>query len=254
MRFSRAIVRELGPSLIHGITTANLGVPDYGLALTQHRAYVHALAECGLMVITLPPDNDHPDSTFVEDTALLTPGCAIIMRPGAPPRREETTSIEDVIRSLFSTIERVEAPGTADAGDILMVGSHYYIGLSQRTNPHGAAQIISILESRGMTGSTVSLERVLHLKSGVAFLENNTMVVAGEFRTRREFKAFDLIPVDDDEGYAANCLWINGTVLVAAGYPKTLQAISAAGLKTVVLDVSEFRKLDGGLSCLSLRF
>ena len=254
MRISRAIVREPGPSLIHGITTSDLGVPDYPLALKQHSAYVHALAECELTCITLPPDNNHPDSTFVEDTALLTPGCAIMMRLGAPARREEITGIEDVVRGFFRTIERVEAPGTADAGDILMVGDHYYIGLSQRTNPHGAAQIISILKSNGMTGSTVPLERVLHLKSGVAYLENNIMVVAGEFKTRPEFKAFNLIPVDDGEMYAANCLWVNGTVLVAAGYPKTERAVRAAGLETIVLDVSEFRKLDGGLSCLSLRF
>jgi dimethylargininase len=254
MKFSRAIAREPGPSLIHGITTANLGVPDYKLALKQHEAYVHALTECGLTVITLPPDDDHPDSTFVEDTALLTPECAIIMRPGAPARREETIDMEDVILGFFKTVERVEAPGTADAGDILMVGSHYYIGLSQRTNQHGAAQITAILESHGMTGSTVPLERILHLKSGVAFLENNTMVVAGEFTANPEFKAFNLIPVDDGEMYAANCLWVNGTVMVAAGFPKTERDVRSAGFKTMVLDVSEFRKLDGGLSCLSLRF
>jgi dimethylargininase len=254
MRFSRAIVREPDPSLIHGITTANLGVPDYGLALKQHKAYVHALTECGLTVVTLPLHDNHPDSTFVEDTSLLTPECAIIMRPGAPARRDETTGMENVIREFFKQIERVEAPGTADAGDILMVGSHYYIGLSQRTNSHGAAQIISILKSHRMTGSTVPLERVLHLKSGVAFLDNNTMVVAGEFRTRPEFNTLNLIPVDDGESYAANCLWVNGTVLVAAGFPRIERAIRAAELKTMVLDVSEFRKLDGGLSCLSLRF
>jgi len=254
MQFSRAIVREPGPSLICGITTANLGPPDFQLALKQHQAYVRALIECGLEVITLPPDDDHPDSTFVEDTALLTPHCAIIMRPGAPTRRGEIVGMEDVIRRFFRTVERVEAPGTADAGDILMVESHYYIGLSQRTNPAGAAQIIRILESHGMTGSTVPLEQVLHLKSGVAFLEGNIMVAAGEFKARPEFRAFNLIPVDDEEMYAANCLWVNGTVLVAAGYPKTGQAIREAGLKTMVLDVSEFRKLDGGLSCLSLRF
>lgn len=254
MTFSRAIVREPGPSLIHGITTANLGLPDYQLALKQHKAYVHALTECGLTVIALPPDNDHPDSTFVEDTALLTPKCAIIMRPGAPARREETTGVETVIKEFYPVIERVEPPGTADAGDILMVGDHYYIGLSQRTNPDGAAQIIKILNSQGMTGSTVPLERVLHLKSGVAYLEGNTMVVAGEFKAHPEFSQFNLIPVSDDEMYAANCLWVNGTVLVVAGYPETERAIKDAGRETLVLDVSEFRKLDGGLSCLSLRF
>jgi len=254
MRFSRAIVREPGPSFIHGITTAGLGVPDYQLALKQHRAYGDTLTELGLTVITLPPDDRYPDSTFVEDTALLTPKCAIIMRPGAPARRGETTDIEKVVAEFFGTVARIEPPGTADAGDIMMVGNHYYIGLSQRTNEHGAAQIINVLKSHGMTGSTVAFEQTLHLKSGVAYLENNTMLAAGEFRARPEFKRYKLIPVDDDELYAANSLWLNGTVLVAAGYPKTERAIRAAGYETVVLDVSEFRKLDGGLSCLSLRF
>lgn len=254
MKFSRAIVREPGPSLVNGITAANLGVPDYQLALKQHQAYVHALTDCGLTVISLPLDNEHPDSTFVEDTALLTTKCAIIMRPGALSRREETTGIKPVIRKFFKTVERVGEPGTADAGDIMMAGNRYYIGLSQRTNLNGAAQIINILKSYGMTGSTVPLEQMLHLKSGVSYLENERLLVAGEFRHRHEFKSFNLIPVDDDETYAANSLWVNGTVLVAAGYPKTEKAIRAAGYKTVVLDVSEFRKLDGGLSCLSLRF
>jgi dimethylargininase len=254
MKFTQAIVREPGPSLVNGITTANLGVPDLQLALVQHKAYVNALTTCGLSVASLPPDDDYPDSTFVEDTALLTPTCAIIMRPGAPSRRGETSGMEETLKRFFGTIESVRAPGTADAGDILMVGSHYYIGLSQRTNLHGAMQIIKILDSHGLAGSTVPLEKVLHLKSGVAYLENNIIVVAGEFKARPEFASFEQIPVDDGELYAANCLWLNGIVLIAAGYPKTEQAIKAAGFKTIVLDMSEFCKLDGGLSCLSLRF
>jgi len=254
MRFTRAIVREPGPSLVDGITTADLGVPDYQLALEQHRAYVQALAECGLTVISLPPDNEHPDSTFIEDTALLTPKCAVIMRPGALSRREEISSIKPVIRKYFNTVERVAEPGTADAGDIMMAGNRYYVGLSQRTNPSGATQIINILKSHGMSGSTVPLERMLHLKSGASYLDNDRMLVAGELRDCHEFKSFNLMPVDDGESYAANSLWVNGTVLVAAGYPRTEKAIRAAGYKTVVLDMSEFRKLDGGLSCLSLRF
>ncbi|PWB70123.1 N(G),N(G)-dimethylarginine dimethylaminohydrolase [candidate division GN15 bacterium] len=254
MRFLRAIVREPGPSLVHGITSANLGVPDYDLALRQHRAYVEALTGCGVRVTAMPADNEHPDATFVEDTALLTPRGAIIMRPGAPTRRGETAEVEKVVREHFTAVERVEAPGTADAGDIMMVGDHYYIGLSGRTNLSGADQIISILESHGLSGSTVPLDHMLHLKSGVSYLENHTMAVAGEFRRRREFSSFQLIPVDDDEMYAANSLWINGRVLVAAGFPKTEKAISNAGYDVVALDVSEFRKLDGGLSCLSLRF
>jgi dimethylargininase len=254
MKFTTAIIRRPGPSMINGITSADLGPVDYRLALSQHRAYAQALNDCGLMVVTLPPEMNHPDSVFVEDTALLTPHCAIMMRPGALSRREEPIGMEPTIRDYFKIVKRVEAPGTADAGDILMVEDHYYIGLSQRTNPEGAAQIIKILEAHGMTGSTVPLEKVLHLKSGVAYVQNSTVVVAGEFKSKTEFNPYQRILVDDDEAYGANCLWINDKVLVAAGYPKIDRALNLAGYDTLILDMSEFRKLDGGLSCLSLRF
>ncbi|MBI5266652.1 MAG: N(G),N(G)-dimethylarginine dimethylaminohydrolase [candidate division Zixibacteria bacterium] len=254
MRYTRAIARRPGPSMIHGLTTSDLGPPDYQKALIQYDAYVDALRDCGLTVTVLPPDNDHPDSTFVEDTALLTPECAIMMRPGAPSRRGETREIETVVKQFFQTVETVEVPGTAEAGDIMMVGTHYYIGLSDRTNPEGAQQIIEILQNHGMTGSTVPLKHVLHLKSGVAYLENFNLLVAGEFKSHPELARFTRIPIDDNEQYAANCVWINGTVLVPAGFPKTEQAIKSCGYRTIALDVSEFRKLDGGLSCLSLRF
>lgn len=254
MRFTRAIVRRPGPSMIDGLTTAGLGPVDYERALVQHDRYVSALQECGLTVMVLPPDNDHPDSTFVEDTALLTPQCAIMMRPGAKSRRGETAGIEPVIQQFYDRIEHVEAPGTADAGDIMMVGSHYYIGLSNRTNSEGAKQIIRILKNHGMTGSTIPLKQMLHLKSGVAYLENESLLIAGEFKSNNELAKFHCVPVDDDEQYAANSLWINGTVLVPGGFPKTERAIKSLGYRTIVLDVSEFQKLDGGLSCLSLRF
>ncbi|MCK4903926.1 MAG: N(G),N(G)-dimethylarginine dimethylaminohydrolase, partial [Candidatus Marinimicrobia bacterium] len=134
------------------------------------------------------------------------------------------------------------------------VGSHYYIGLSKRTNSAGANQIIKTLNKYDMTGSTVTLSDMLHLKSGVVYLENNNLVVTGEFMNKPEFEKFNLIKIDDDESYAANCVWINDIVLIAKGYPKAKQSIEQAGYKTIELDMSEFRKLDGGLSCLSLRF
>ncbi len=254
MKFTRAIVRTPGPSMVDGLSTSGLGKPDYEKALTQHAAYIDALKLCGLEVTILPPDNDYPDSTFVEDTALLTPACAVIMRPGAPSRRGETEAIETVLRQFYSDIERVTSPGTADAGDIMMVGRHFYVGLSQRTNEEGAEQIIGILKRYDMTGSTVPLKNALHLKSGTAYLENEFMVLAGEFIGRPEFAEYRVIPVDEDEIYAANCLWLNGTVMIAAGYNKIEKAIESCGYRTVTLDMSEFRKLDGGLSCLSLRF
>jgi len=254
MRFTKAIVRPPGPSVVNGLTSADLGPPDYEKALTQHSAYVRALRECGLDVTVLEPDDRHPDSTFVEDTALVTPPVAIMMRPGAPSRRGETEGIERVLNCLRAHVERVEPPGTADAGDIMMVEGHFYIGLSGRTNQEGASQIIRILRAYGLTSCTIPLKDVLHLKSGVSYMERNNLVAAGEFIGRSEFAQYRVIRVDDDERYAANCLWVNGTVLVASGYPKTKRAIEAHGYKTISLDVSEFRKLDGGLSCLSLRF
>jgi len=254
VEFTKAIVRRPCKAMTDGLTSANLGKPDYQLALTQHDHYIVALQNCGLDVTMLEADEHFPDSTFVEDVALLTPSCAIITNPGAPSRRGEIESIEQAVKLHFDNVEHIQPPDTVDAGDIMMVGSHFYIGLSERTTPEGAAQMIAILQKHGMTGSTVPLKHVLHLKSGVAYLEDNNLAATGEFIGREEFAQFNIIEIDDDESYAANCVWINGTVLVAAGFPRAKRAFEARGLKTLPLDMSEFQKLDGGLSCLSLRF
>ena len=254
MRFTKAIVRTPGRSMVDGLTAANLGKPQYETALSQHAAYVQSLKTAGLDVIVLVPDEQYPDSTFVEDTALLTSQCAIITRPGAPSRRGETEAIESVLEKFYPNIEQVKLPGTVDAGDIMMVGTHFYIGLSQRTNKEGADQVIQILKRFGMTGSTIPLAEVLHLKSGVAYLEQNRLVAAGEFIALPDFASYEIIKVDEDEQYAANCLWLNGTVLTASGFPKITTVIEALGYQTVQIDMREFQKLDGGLSCLSLRF
>jgi dimethylargininase len=253
-RFTKAIVRTPCKSLEAGITTAKLGKPNILSALPQHQSYIIALKNCGLEVIILKADENYPDSTFVEDTALLTPKCAIITNPGAPSRKGEITEIKKVSLSLYGNVEEIKDPGTVEAGDVMMVEDHYYIGLSERTNFSGASQLIKILDKYGMTGSTISLEKVLHLKSGVSYLGNNNLLVSGEFITKTEFRKFNLILVDDDESYAANSLWINDNVIVPQGFPKTKKKIEELGYKTIEVDVSEFRKLDGGLSCLSLRF
>ncbi|MGD8921776.1 MAG: arginine deiminase family protein [Candidatus Zixiibacteriota bacterium] len=254
MKFSRAIVRIPCRSLVKGLTTQKLGKPDYAKAFEQHTAYVEVLKASGLEVVVLDPDEAYPDSVFVEDTALLTPECAIITNPGALSRRGETERIEVTVREFYENVERIEPPGTLDGGDVLMVGSHYYIGLSTRTNPHGAWQLINYLKDYGLSGSTIALRNLLHLKSGAAYLENNTIVLAGELRDRPEFGFLDAIIVADDESYAANCVWVNGRVMIAGGFPETGRTIESYGYDTVFLDMSEFRKLDGGLSCLSLRF
>ena len=135
-----------------------------------------------------------------------------------------------------------------------MVGSHCYIGLSERTNESGAQQVIKYLEKFGMSESMIRLEKGFHLKTGVAYLEQNNLVASGEFLRKEEFKKFNILKIDKDERYAANCIWVNDRVLIPKGYPKARETIESAGYTIKEVDVSEFRKLDGGLSCLSLRF
>ncbi len=254
MKFTKAIVRTPCKSFINGLTTAGLGKPDYGLALKQHKRYIETLEMCGLEVTIIEPDENFPDSVFVEDTAILIPECAIITNPGAESRKAETIRIKTVLKGFYSNIEQISSPGTLDGGDVMMAGAHFFIGISERTNIEGADQLIKILKNYGYSGSTVSLNDVLHLKSGVAYLENNYLVATDEFAGKEEFKKYNILKVKDEESYAANCVWINDFVLVAKGFPTTKELIEYAGYKTLELDVSEFRKLDGGLSCLSLRF
>jgi dimethylargininase len=222
--------------------------------MDQHARYREALTACGLKVLVLEADENLPDSTFIEDTCLVTPHCAIITNPGAKTRKQEIFSVRPAMASLGHTMEAIQAPGTLDAGDVMMVGTHFFVGLSLRTNKNGFEQLSSILEKYGMTASAVPLTTVLHLKTGISYLENNTLVAGGEFLTKPEFQNFSILPVDEQEAYAANCVWINGSVLVPKGFPRTKHLIEQEGYTAIEVDVSEFRKLDGGLSCLSLRF
>ena len=253
--FTNAIVRTPGKSIIEGLSNSiTLGLPNYEQAIIQHQSYIDALTKCGLDVLVLEPCEEYPDSTFVEDVALITPKCAIITRPGAPSRRGEVHEIEFVLKQRFNNIEAIEAPGTIDGGDIMMVGGHYYIGLSERTNHEGAKQIIQILKKYGMSGSTISLKKVLHLKTSLSYLEKNNLVVTGECIDESSLVRYNQIEIPEKESYAANCIWVNETVIIPLGYRTTKQKIKNAGYKVVETDVSEFQKLDGGLSCLSLRY
>jgi dimethylargininase len=252
--FTKAIVKTPCPEMVNGISSAKLGKPDYAKALEQHSAYINALESCGLKVTVLEADSAYPDSCFVEDAALVTPNCAIITRPGALSRRGETTAIEQALASFYEDIAYINPPGTLDAGDMMMVGKHFSIGLSERTNRAGAKQMIAILEAHGLSGSTITMNEMLHLKTGVSYLEHNNLVVTGEMVSKAEFKEFNKIIIDEAEAYAANCIWVNDYVLLPQGRPKAKAAIEAAGYKVISLNTSEFEKLDGGLSCLSLRF
>lgn len=256
-RYHSAIVRKPATTFAAGLTTANLGVPNYELALRQHAAYCQALESCGLSLTRLEADADYPDSTFVEDTAIVTEDCAILTRPGAASRQGEVEIIAGILRRSFSVIEWLQTPATLDGGDVCKVGSHYFIGLSERTNEAGAEQLGRLLSSFGYTSSIIDLGHLaglLHLKSGVAHLGDDRLLVVEALADRPEFSSYDLLQVDPDEEYAANAIRVNEKLLIAKGSPKLAETLSSHGYQTIELEMSEFQKMDGGLSCLSLRF
>ncbi len=251
--FARAIVRGVPATINAGISTAELGEPDVEKASEQHERYVAALEACGLEVTVLDADERFPDSVFVEDTAVVTDRCAVVTNPGAAERRGEVPEVEKALARLYGDLERITDPGTVDGGDVLQVGDYFYVGLTRRTNREGAEQLSEILRRYGFGVSLVGLRRFLHLKTGVAYLGGDDLVVAGELVGRDELSGFDEIVVPPEEEYAANCIRVNDRVLVAAGYETTGRSIAERGYESIELEMSEFRKVDGGLSCLSLR-
>jgi dimethylargininase len=254
---TRAIVRIPGSNFDAGLTTAEFGAPVFDLVLEQHRRYCDALTECGLELTTLEADLRFPDSTFLEDTAILTERGAVLARPGAASREGEVDAIRPAVLNFFPSSLSIEAPGTVDGGDICEAGEHFFIGLSHRTNEEGARQLAAHLASFGYTSSTIDVRlmtSILHLKSGIAYIGDNTLVVMEEMAADEQFRGFDLIRVAADESYAANCVRVNDRVLVAAGFPCLGENLKARGFDSLVLEMSEFQKMDGGLSCLSLRF
>ena len=255
--FQNVIVRRPCRAMVEGITSnPQLGKPDYEKALHQHDTYIEALKQCDVNVTVLPADERYPDSCFVEDPAVITRKCAIITNPGAESRNGEKDEIIGAIREFFpeDKIEYIVAPGTLEGGDVMMVGDHFYVGRSARTNEEGIRQFIAILNKHGLTGSEVPLTEVLHLKTGVNYLENGNMLVSGEFLEKEDFAKYNRIEIPEEEAYAANCIWVNGTVIVPMGFPAVEAAVKNAGYPVILVDTSEYRKLDGGLSCLSLRF
>ena len=240
-----------------GLTTVDLGIPNHNLALIQHASYCETLISCGLSVVTLPPDDNYPDSTFVEDTAIITKRGAIITRPGADTRRGEISSISTELSKSFDRMTRIEPPGTVDGGDVCEAGGHFFIGISDRTNQAGANQLSRLLWDLDYSSELVDIRGVkgiLHLKSGIAYLEGNKLVVIEALADRERFRGYEMIKVLPSEEYAANCVAVNGSVLIAAGFPVIEKQLRDRGFKTVGLEMSEFQKMEGGLSCLSLRF
>lgn len=252
--FARAVARLPGQNFDRGITSSNLGKPDHRLMLTQHGEYVRVLRELGVEVILLDPLPDHPDAYFVEDTAVVAPEFAVIANPGAEARKGEEEPIAQVLAGFRSMRVRIRPPGTLDGGDVLQAGSHFFIGLSGRTNPQGVEQLGGVLTHHGYTWTTVAVEAGLHLKSSVSCIGKDTLLVADALSDHEAFHDYPKIVLDPDDAYAANSLWINGTLIVPKGFPGAKKKLKSAGFNPVELDVSEARKMDGGLSCMSIRF
>jgi dimethylargininase len=266
MHFSYAIVRPPASTFANGITSATLGPPDLALALEQHEAYCEVLERLGLSLVRLPPDPKFPDSTFVEDAAIVTGRGAILTRPGAPSRAGEVTAMSAVLERWFPDLDRIKSPGTVDGGDVCEAGEHFFIGLSHRTNEDGAAQLSRWLAARGFDCSVIDIRKpggsrlvtldsppILHLKTGLSWLGGRRLIALRELAGHEAFRGWEILEVPKGEEYAANCILVNGSFLVASGFPRTAVLLRGQGA-VLELEMSEYQKMDGGLSCLSVRW
>ncbi|MEO6168164.1 MAG: arginine deiminase family protein [Chitinophagales bacterium] len=251
--FHFAITRTPCSNYRNGITTANLGQPDINLARAQHGLYVQALRQCGLGVQVMEADESFPDSCFVEDTAVVINEAAIITNPGAVTRKDEVKSIQPVLQQ-HRKLEFILAPGTLEGGDVLQVNKHFYIGITARTNEAGALQLGAILSRYGYSFSLVSMSSALHLKTLVNYIGNNNLLASEEMASHKEFRNFNVITVEERDLYAANCLFVNDQLIMPKGFDRLKSALQKSGYTPVEIDMSEFEKMDGGLTCLSLRF
>lgn len=255
-RFTRAIARLPAETFADGLTTVSFGVPDPEKTFRQHYAYCEALRGAGVGVTVLDANRAFPDSTFVEDTAIVADGRAIVTRPGAESRLGETDGIAQTLGLFFDRLDRIEPPGTLDGGDVCEADGRVYVGLSHRTNASGAEQLATWLKRSGIATTVVDIrdiDEILHLKSGIAHIGDNTFVAIEAVRSRVELPGRVIVPAPE-ENYAANCVRVNDVVFFPSGYPRLQQALHDAGFVPAILDMSEYRKMDGGLSCLSIRF
>jgi dimethylargininase len=253
MGFSSAILRTPSSTFAHGLTTASLGTPDLDLALEQHGTYAKALRGLSIEVTVLPPLEAFPDSTFVEDCAVVAGGETIWCRPGAEGRRGEVGEMPGVVSE-----RRIIAPGTVDGGDVCEMGERFLIGISKRTNAEGAAQLTRHLDELGFGAETVDIRGMaglLHLKSGLSYLGEGSVIAVESLRSHSALHGVRVIVPEQAEEYAANCVALGeNRMLFAKGFPALAGRLRAEGFDLIELDMSEFQKMDGGLSCLSLRF
>lgn len=254
-RFTHAITRRPAASITQGLRAIDTGAPDLAAMQSHHAAYTAALRATGALVIELAPLDPYPDSVFVEDTALCLPQGAILMRPGAPTRLGEAAEMEPHLRALYSIVHRIAAPATIEGGDILVTGREILVGTSARTNDAGIAALNAITSRWGYSLRRVETPPgVLHFKTDCALLDATTILTTERLAASGCFAGYDLIHTAPGEEAAANVIRFNDAVLMPAGFPATAARLTAAGYAVTELPNSECAKLDGGMSCLSLRF
>ncbi|GAA3170234.1 dimethylargininase [Nonomuraea roseoviolacea] len=251
-----ALVRKPGPRIAEGLVTHIEREPvDPERALVQHEAYVAALAAAGWTPVHVEPADDLPDAPFVEDAVVVCGRLAVLTRPGAPERRPEVAAVEEAVRGLGLRAVRVTRPGTLDGGDVLQVGRAVYVGRSSRTNDEGIAQLAALLPERQVR--PVDLDGVLHLKSAVTALPDGTLI--GD-PAHLDLAALDLARLDrpagllePEEESGAHVVLLGGDrVLMAASAPRTADLLVQRGLDVTTVDISEFEKLEGCVTCLSV--
>ena len=255
MPYTHAIVRRPPRSLGRGLTTQNLGMPDIDLAVEQHTAYVATLKKLGLDVTILDPEEDYPDSVFVEDVAILYGGVAIITRPGAPSRSGEVESMREVLRARMPIVELGDSESVElDGGDVLFCGKRVLVGLGLRTNEEGLRCLRYRLREIDpeLSVEGVPFSEVLHLKSGITAVKPDVLVYNPICQVDAHFPFARVVPLPPEQGYAANVLPINDAILVIKGYPAVVGVAHEYYQRVIELDMSEFRKMDGSLTCLSL--
>ena len=254
-QFTRALLRRPASSLAAGITSsAQLGIPDFERALDQYESYLAALSDCGLELTILPADDRFPDGHFVEDPLVIFRDLAFCCRPGAPSREREGESLLPYLGGL--SIVKTPSGATIDGGDVLICADRVLVGLSHRTNLEGVAALRRALQTvvPEIRVEAVPFSGVLHLKSGLTELAAGVLIHDPAFKTDFDLSWARVITLPAEEGFAADVMPVNETLFVAAGCPTAYNAARAFYDQVVAVDMSEFRKMDGGLTCLSLRY
>jgi len=223
------------------------------LAKRQHLRYCEVLQQMGLTLIPIDPDHRFPDCCFVEDPAFVIGEMAIISKMGATSRIGEEIEVEKTL-SKFKKVYKIDPPGTIEGGDVLRINEKTYIGLSTRTNRFAIQQVNNVVSEYGYQVIPVEIEDTLHLKSACTYLGNDSMVMSPGHFDNKVFSQYNKIIIPKREAHGANCLSMNGKVLIQEGYPSTKKLIEDEGFETVEIEVSEFRKAGGSLTCLSIIF